>query len=571
MRLLVALVFNLVLLLRLAIGLPARLLSARRRPEFIRYVLRGDPPYRRRAAPRWRFFDRRDPCEVRSLEELRRQIEVIARDRRLRGAVFVVDRLEIPPAKIQAIAVLFAQLRQAGKEAVGYAVHASNLEYELLCAAGRIVLSPAGRLELTGFAAEATALAAGLHRFGVAAHFVRRGEYKTAPELFTEGTVTEIHRRTIEQFLDERYEALIEQIAKGRRLDLADARRRVDEGPYSARRALGVGLCDALSSEAGLGELLSVRREAKDDGSERIASFAAYVASTAFPKVSWRPLRRSPRVALVPLAGIIAEGEGGKVPLGPGFAGSESVASALRAAARDRGSAAILLYVSSPGGSSVASELILEEVKRAAKKKPLVAYFDRVAASGGYMAALGAKEIWAAPQAIAGSIGVFGGKFDFSSLFERLGIHRTLITRGENSGLFSPSRPFTDHERQSLEAEVEDAYQSFLELVAQARGKTKQEVHDRAEGRVYSGKAALEAGLIDAVGGFDEACRRALALARASADRFDVALYRTTPRRRIPLLRLVRQASMVHLFALWFPWLEIPGLAGAEDFDGTTL
>jgi len=566
MRLLLALVANLFLLLKLALGLPFRLLRARRGPEFIRYLLRNDPPYRAAGRRRWRWFDRRDPCEVRSLEELRRQIQVIAGDPRVRGAVFVLERLEIPPAKIQAIAALWAELKKAGKQVVGYAVQPGNSEYQLLCAADRIVFSPGGRLELTGFAAEATALGAGLRRFGVAAHFVRRGEYKTAPELFTESTVSEIHRRTIEQFLDERYQALIEQIAAGRRLSLQDAKRLVDEGPYSARRALPLGLCDALCSEAELAELLQVRAGAGDRAEGKgIAGFASYQASRPWPSILWRRLGRRPRLALVPLTGIIAEGQGGKVPVGPEFAGSDSVASALKAASRDPRSAAILLYVSSPGGSSVASEIMLEEVRRAAKKKPVVAYFDRVAASGGYMAALGAMEIWAGPQAIAGSIGVFGGKFDFSELFERLGIHRTLITRGENSGLFSLSRPFTEHERRALEAEVEDTYQSFLELVAEARHQSKEEVRSRAEGRVYSGHAALKAGLIDAVGSFDDACRRALNLAKAPGEPFEVALYRTAPR-RVPMLRLFRLASATRLFALWFPWIEIAGLGGAEDF-----
>ncbi|HME91262.1 MAG TPA: signal peptide peptidase SppA [Myxococcaceae bacterium] len=563
MRLLLALIANLILVLKLALGLPFRLLRARRRPEFIRHLLRNDPPYRAAGRRRWRWFDRRDPCEVRSLEELRRQLQTIARDSRVRGAVFVLEQLEIPPAKIQTIASLWAELKQSGKQVIGYAVQPGNSEYQLLCAADQIVISPAGRLQLTGFAAEATALGAGLRRFGVAAHFVRRGEYKTAPELFTETTVSEIHRRTIEQFLDERYQALIEQIAAGRRLSLADAKRLVDEGPYSARRALGLKLCDALCSEAELPDLLQVR--AGGDRSEGVAGFAAFQSSQPWPAVLWRRLRRKPRLALVPLTGIIGEGQGGKVPIGPEFAGSDSVASALKAAARDPASAAILLYVSSPGGSSVASEIMLEEVKRAAKKKPVVAYFDRVAASGGYMAALGAKEIWAGPQAIAGSIGVFGGKFDFSDLFERLGIHRTLITRGENSGLFSLSRPFTEHERRSLEAEVEDTYQSFLERVAEARGQSKEEVQSRAEGRVYSGHAALKAGLIDAVGSFDDACRRALKLANAPGELYEVALYRTAPR-RVPLLRLARLASETRLFALWFPWIEIRGLGGAEDF-----
>src|SRR5262249_32084323 len=157
------------------------------------------------------------------------------------------------------------------------------------------------------------------------------------------------------------------------------------------------------------------------------------------------------------------------------------------------------LEVESPGGSALASELILDEVRRAAAKKPLLAYTDQVAASGGYLSALGAKEIWAAPPAILGSIGVFAGKVDLSGLFERRGIHRAVLTRGQSAAIFSASRPFTDAEKQALEAEVEETYQDFLQAVARARGRSVQQVHEIGEGRIFSGAQAREVGLVDQV------------------------------------------------------------------------
>jgi protease-4 len=228
---------------------------------------------------------------------------------------------------------------------------------------------------------------------------------------------------------------------------------------------------------------------------------------------------------------------------------------ALRAARRDHRTSALLLYVNSPGGSAAASELILDEVRRSAKAKPVLAYFDRVAASGGYMAALGAAEIWGAPEALAGSIGVFGGKFEISRLLERVGLRRELITRGDNAALLSPSRPFTEIERRTMELEIEEAYQDFLEHVSVARGKSKEEIHARAEGRVYVGSEALQAGLIDRIGTFEQACRRALELAKAPSDRFEVMAH-PSARRRIPLMRLMGEAQRTGVFALWLPGLE---------------
>src|SRR5215472_1367395 len=713
MRIVVALIVNLLLLVRALLGLPFRWMRSRRRPAYVRFALRGDPPYRELVRRRWRMFSRRDPAEVISLAALGEQLALLAKDPRVRGAVLCVDHLQISPAKADAIAASLAKLRAAGKEVVGYALHAGNVEYEVLCAADRIVLSPAGRVDLTGFAAGGTAMGSALDRLGISAQFVRRGDYKTAPELFTDGEISDIHRRTLEHLLDLRFSALLSRIARGRRLTIEQARRTVDAGPYSAKRARAAGLCDALCPEADLGSFLDATapgngaavaasaakapgtdgeqptaadasapdaaaprrgadasapsatlsdrsaldasppdasaprrgadasarnatqsdrsapdasasdastarrgvdesavnatlsdrsapdasasdasasdrsagdasalssssgaraasrpassvaariRSAKDEepSERRLPDFASYRATLTLPPIPWRPLKRRTRLSIVPLNGIIAEGEGGRAPVGPEIAGSDGVAGAIRAARRDRRTSAILLYVNSPGGSAIASELILDEARRAAKKKPVVAYFDRVAASGGYMAALGADEIWAAPDAIAGSIGVFGGKFELSRLFERLGVSRTLITRGKNAGLFSVSRPFTEHERRALDSEIEEAYQDFLEQVSRSRGKSKDEVHARAKGRIYSGEEALQAGLIDRTGSFEDACRRALELAEKPTDRFDVAIH-PAGKRRIPIVRLMREAQTTGVFALWLPGLESLG------------
>ncbi len=559
MRLLLALIVNSLLLILALLALPFRWLKSRRRPAYVRFLLRGDPPYRELDQRRFRLFSKREPAEVRSLFALGEQLAALAADRRVRGAVFSVDRLQITSAKADAIGELLARFRATGKEVIGYARHAGNSEYEVLCAADRIILSPPGRLELTGFAAATTALGAALDRLGLSAQLVRRGEYKTAPELFTDAEVSPIHRRTVEHLLDRRFEALLSRISRGRHLSLEEARRKVDQGPYSSRRAQAEGLCDGLSREVDLASLLGVAPAGREaSGDQPLPHFASYRSSLVFPRSAFRPLRRRPRLAVVPLQGLIAEGEGGRAPVGPEIAGSEGLVGALRSARRDRRTAAILLYVNSPGGSALASELILDEVRRSSKIKPVVAYFDRVAASGGYMAALGAKEIWGAPEALVGSIGVFGGKFEISRLLERLGVRREIITRGEKAGLLSLSRPFTPSERRAIELEIEEAYQDFLEQVSLARAKSKEEIHARAEGRVYLGSEALEAGLIDRVGSFEEACRRALELAKSRSDRFEVAVHPPT-RRRIPFVRLMREAERTGVFALW-----LPGLASLE-------
>ncbi len=565
-RVLFVAIRNLVALALLLLSLPSRLMRRDRRPAWIRFRLKGDVPYRPPA--RRLRFRRRDPAAVGSVEELAARLEVLAADERVRGVVLEIESFASPPAKREAIAAHLEAFRQKGKQVVGWAVSADNAAYELLCACDRIALAPAGRLDVMGFAAEATALGELLRRVGVRAQFLRRGEHKTAPELFTHDRPSDIQLETIGAILDERYDELVSIIARGRKLTRREAAARIDEGPYSARRAFAAGLVDALVGPPDLGRYLHdpASWKAEDEGrpEERVKSFAEYARSCLLPPFWFRPMRRRERVSVVPISGVIVHGVGPAVPMGPPVASSEAVVRALEAAARSR-SRAVVLYISSPGGSAVGSELILEEARRLAKKKPTVAYFDRVAASGGYMAALGASEIWAAKHAIAGSIGVFAGKFDFSGLLERLGVKRAIVARGENAAAFSLSRAFTEHERATLERDIEDTYQAFLEHVARARRKPVDEVHELAEGRVYSGRAALEKGLVDRTGLFEDACRRALELAGRPAERFELLVHGPL-RRRLPLVSLLRSFSAFGVWALWYPWLDVPGSRGAEPF-----
>jgi len=556
MRFLGALLYNAWLLARGLLALPMRWMRRHHRPRFIRYRLKADPPYLVQRRRRW-LRRRASPAEVGSIEQLRAELEQLIADPTVRGVVMILEGLRVSAGKREALSTLFRQMRSAGKLVVGYATHLDNNEYQLLCFADRIVLFPAGRLELTGFMAEATALGGALQQAGIAAHFVRRGQYKTAPELFTQRTVSEVQRQTLERILDERFAALVANIAQGRRLEVEQARAKVDRGPYTARRALNEGLCDALCSEDELGAYLEgVRPNAAGDSKRhlRIGSFPEYIHSRPFAGLPWKRFQETPRVGWIPLHGMIVPGEVSGSPIGVGVVGSKTICKALKAAAADSRCDAIVLEVESPGGSALASELILDEVRRTAAKKPLLAYTDQVAASGGYLSALGAREIWAAPHAIVGSIGVFAGKFDFSGLFGRLGIHRTTFTRGQNAGIFSASRPFTEAEKQALEAEIEETYQDFLQAVARARGKSVEQVHEVGEGRIFSGAQALQVGLIDQVGPFEGACARALELASLPTARYRVRSY--APKvGRFSLLAALREISSTHLFALWEGWL----------------
>lgn len=556
---------NLLLLVRSLLGLPFRLLASRHRPAYVRFRLTGDPPYREQRRARFGLGGSRpEPADVTSVERLRESLRLLAGDTRVKGVLLEVENLAVPPAKRDALVEALADFRKAGKRVVAWAVSVETDAYPVMCAADEVLLAPMGRVDVVGYAAEASALGEGLARAGIQAHFVRRGDYKTAPELFTHATVSDIQARTVESFLDERYADLVDAVARGRRKTPEEVRALIDQGPFSARRAVESGLVDALVSEADLPVHLGLVKagEAHEDEAE-LESMATYLATVPFPPVRWRRVRRLPRVALVPVSGLIVPGQAGSSER---MSSSGSVVKALRAAGRDRRAKAVVLYVNSPGGAPLASEQMLEAVQRVGRKKPVIAFMDRVCASAGYMVAVGAREIWSAPHAVVGSIGVFAGKFDASALMERLGVHRTVMVRGENAGLNSNSRGFTAHERATLEAEVEEIYQAFLGHVAKGRGRTPEEIHTLAEGRVYSGMRAKGVGLVDQVGGFEAACRHALELAKVSAERFDLVTY-GGPKRRLSLLKLLMGAARAQVYALCPTSWGLGGAWGTEWID----
>lgn len=563
MRWLILGLLNLITLLRLLPGMPFRAFARMSKPvEFVKFTLAGDPPWRKLKKRRL-FSPRPDPSQIESIYDFDRQLGRLAADPKLQGIILDLEQAEFSSSKRRALTDSLEKFRAAGKKVVAHAVMLGNIDYELVCAADTISLSAAGRLDLVGFAAEATTIAGALEKVGIRAEFLRRGEHKTAPELFTHKTISDVQRQTIESLLDERYGELLAVLQTRRNFSAAQAKALVDNGPYSAKRAHAEKLVDLLIARADLPIWLKNGKVPDEPAAEedpksrvRLGTYSGWARRRAVPIGAFRSLRRKPKVAIVPIVGMIVPGEGGGNPVGPEVTGSEGIVRALKEVAEDEVSAAVL-FISSPGGSAVASEIILEQVRRLAAKMPVIAFCDRVAASGGYMAALGAKEIWTAKGAVIGSIGVFAGKFDASGLMEKLGVHRTTIRRGDNSAIFSTSHGFSDKERATLDADIEETYQAFLEHVAKARKRTREEIHARAEGRVFSSDRAHAEGLVDKVGDFEGACARALELSGKTQPEFDVVLYSASPARRFGLLSMLTSVQGTHVYALQWPLLSV--------------
>jgi protease IV len=451
------------------------------------------------------FFESK-PASLRAVVE---SLERGAADPKIKAVLLRVSTLsDAGWGKVQELRDAIGRFRKSGKPAYAHLEYCGNREYYLATACSKIYAVPTATLDVTGMAAEVTFFKGTLDKLGVQAQFEGVGKYKNAPNQFTETGFTGPHREQMEALLDSLFGQFVSAIAKGRGKTEAQARALVDGGPYDGARALEAGLVDELLYED---ELLG-----RLDGAERVTA-GRYVKSTRGFSFDGRP-----KLALIYAVGNIVSGES-QSGLGGDFVGSDTIARAIRQARKDASVRAIVMRIDSPGGSPTASDVIWREVTLAKKAKPVIMSMGDVAASGGYYLAMGGDAIVAEPGTITGSIGVFGGKISLRGLYDKLGLSKEIITRGRNAGLFSSYRAWTDEERQTWRRILTSIYDEFVQKAASGRGKTYDEIHAVAQGRVWTGAEAQKVGLVDRLGGLDVAVSLAKERAKIGKDQ-EIAL-----------------------------------------------
>lgn len=384
--------------------------------------------------------------------------------------------------------------RAADKRIICHISTPNNIAYFVATVADTILVPPVSQLRLVGLRAELTFWAGTLEKLGVNIELLRVGEYKTASETYTRTAATEENREQTNRLLDDLYVQFVDGIARGRGITADSVKKLIDAGPYTSLEALEAGLVDGFS----------YRDNVREDfaGSLPEISFRQYRADTLINE-SWQP---DPVIAVVVAEGDISSGSdfdnpldrSSKVTPGP-------MARALSRASRDPNVRGIVLRINSPGGYALAGEDIYHAVGKAAERKPLVVSMANVAASGGYYIAMPAARLFADPASITGSIGVYGGKADFSSLYEKIGVGKELYTRGKFAGMLTNTRPFTAEERERYASHLEAFYDHFVELVAASRSMGVDTVDNLSRGRVWTGREALANGLIDELGGICQA------------------------------------------------------------------
>jgi protease-4 len=470
-----------------------------------------------------------DPIFVTPTPTLRETIDAIrqaAKDSRVKTLVVMFRTEGALWAQLQELRGAIVEFRKSGKPVTAYLEYGGAQEYFVASAADRVVMMPAGQLDLTGLTTYELFFRGMFDKIGVYPDMLHIGDYKTASNTMTERGFTPAHREMSKSLNRDWFDQLVAAIAEGRKKEPADIRKLIDEGPFLAEDARKAGLVDELAYEDALERTPPIQGTRKITGENYI-------------KTVYAPFSATNRIALLYAVGTIASGKSSFGGLGGNVLGSDTFAQWVRKVRLDPSIRAIVVRVDSPGGSAIASDVMWHELMLAREVKPVIVSMGDVAASGGYYIAVPAHTIVAEPGTITGSIGVVTGKFVLKGTMEKLGIGTDAVSDGKLAQIYSPFKPFSPEEKARIEDQMRSTYELFLSRVAEGRKSTRAQIDAVGQGRVWTGKQAQELHLVDELGGLDRALQIARQQAKFEANAsVDIVVY--------PMKRSV------------FEWLEDP-------------
>lgn len=410
-----------------------------------------------------------------------------------------------------------AEFKTSGKPVYAYLEMGSNKEYYIATAADKIYVPPTGSLFITGFAAQGQFYKGSLDKLGVEVEDVHVGKYKSLNESYTRKDHSPEAREVINAILDDYYERTVNTIAIDRKKSPEDVKAIIDNAPYNAVAAQQINLIDGAKYRDEIYKEIKDQLGYKESDDLRLTTASSYKDVTP----ESLGLNDGERIAVIFASGLITPGKSSNGTFGGAQTiGSDTIVKAVKDAADDSSIKAIVLRVDSGGGSALASDLMWHTLEYAKTKKPVVTSMGDVAASGGYYIACNSNKIVAEPSTITGSIGVVLSKPAVGNLYDWLGITTDTIERGKNAGLFRIDRKWTDEEKEVFQKNANFFYwDNFVPKVARGRGRTEEQIHEVAQGRVWTGFQAKEKGLVDEFGGLNRAIEIAKELANLPADK----------------------------------------------------
>ncbi len=440
-----------------------------------------------------------------ALFDVRRALVAARNDDRLRAVVVELGGTDAGLGTAEELHELLAAIGAAGKRTVALLVGdaVTVRDYLVACAAKEVVINPDATLMMLGSAAGSLFLKGAFDKAGVEAQTIQWKQYKGAAEMFSREAMSPALRESLEALVEQWRSVVADHAGKARKLAVESARQLLGAGFLSARAACESGLVD----RQGYGEDFRAELDG-DQWERRLIDLRRYLWRRRY--LAMMGGRRARLGVIFGVGPVLAS----DAPGGGEFMSGESTAAAIRRAASDPSVRAIVFRVNSPGGSAVGSELIWRAVADARQRgKPVVVSMGDVAGSGGYYVAAGADAIVAEPATVTGSIGVFYVKFNLGKLMARLGVRLESVKSDPISDALSPVRPLDSSELQQLDGVMAELYANFTARVSEGRKLSPERAEAAAQGRLWSGQAAMDLGLIDEFGGFE----RAIELARAKA------------------------------------------------------
>ena len=436
-------------------------------------------------------------------------IEAAKTDDKIKGISILNNKSQLGLAQSKAVRDKLEEFKKSGKFVYAYANYYSQGEYYLNSVADQVYLNPMGEVDFKGLSAEIIYMKDLQEKSGVKFEVIRHGKYKSAVEPYLNQEMSPENREQMTVLLNSVWNTIVNDISKSRKLSVEQLNAIANSlGARTPELALANKLVDKVAYEDEYHD--AIRAKLKLDKKEKydfvaITDYAKKAASTV------EDYSKEDVIAVIYAQGEIAGGEGDVNIIGEG-----SIKRSLQEAREDKDVKAIVLRVNSPGGSALTSELIWREVEITKKVKPVVVSMGNYAASGGYYIACNASKIYAENNTITGSIGVFGILPNFSGLSNKMGIHSEQVNTHQNAGNYNPFSPIDEKFKAVTLEGVEHIYTTFVAHVAQGRKMTFAQVDAIAQGRVWTGSDALKLGLVDSIGGLDDAINEAARLSKTT-------------------------------------------------------
>lgn len=442
--------------------------------------------------------------EVLGLPEILSAIDKAAQNPKTQGIRLRSDLITAGWSQTRSIRKALENFKAEGKFIYSYADIYTQKGYYLSSVADTIILNPVGAFEFKGLASEVLYYKDFQDEYGVKMEVVRLGKYKSAVEPFLDNKMSDANRFQIKSLLMDLWGTLNKEVGSARNLNVDTLDDLINKQKIATPEdAVNQGLIDLLGYESDLEEMVKTRLQLEEKDELNFTSVSAVNQSKSDYNKEIKD-----RIAVVFAKGPILYGEGTKNIIAQGV-----FIETLKELAEDDWIKAVVLRVDSPGGSALTSELLWQTINEIKKQKPVLVSMGNVAASGGYYIAAGANQIFADPMSITGSIGVFASLPNASGLIQNMGINAETVETHPNAMGYSIFQPLSPAFEAQTKKSIEKTYSTFKQRVADGRKLSEETVEELSQGRVWTGKQALENGLIDSLGGLQATIQAAAKLA----------------------------------------------------------